>query len=207
MKKAFKIVAGYQWEIDCQGKEKSTNLFAKKALRKIVETIENHITQRNLDVNLDYARLRGGAGRNILSSVTKRINESNVAIFDISLPNPNVFLELGMAIARAERDPDFSVYLIRNANNNYCSEVLDKCKEEYWTLTIPSDLQGYYVSLFKYDDKKNNIVFQDNGSLYMSVLRDINNYINKIMDQSFLVNESALGDNLEGDNFINNSDV
>jgi hypothetical protein len=208
MKKTFKIVAGYQWEITCSKNGKSmTNLFAKKALRKIVNTVEEHIRERKLDVDLDYARLRGGAGKNLLSSIIKRINESNVAIFDISLPNLNVMLELGIAIARAENDPNFSVYLIRNEKTNYCDEIVDKCKEDFWTLTIPSDLQGYFISLFRYDEGNGNIIFLDNGSLYMSILRDIKSCLLQISEQTFSINESVISNELDSNKIINNSDV
>ncbi len=205
MKKTFKIVAGYQWEYSCGDKKNQKNEATVAAIKKIVDVIQSHVASRGLDVIIDYSRLRASAGRNVLSSINKKINESQMAIFDITLPNRNVFLELGIALARAEQDKNFSVYLIKNFENLDCTDKIDNCEEKNWILGIPSDLMGFFISRFKYNKDKNQIVFQDNGSLYMSILRDIINYINENYSENIIINEIEIADEIE--NEINGKDV
>ena len=206
MKKIFKITAGYQWEIShCdESKEKTKNKATVAAIRKIVSTIQSHADSRGLDVEIDYSRLRASAGRNVLQSINKKIKESQVVIFDITLPNRNVFLELGIALARAETDTGFSVYLIKNVESIKSCCKVNECEVENWVLGVPSDLMGFYISRFEYKDS-GDVIFDDNGSLYMSILRDVVNYINDNDKEKNSINEFDIADNIE--EIINEKDV
>jgi hypothetical protein len=197
MEKTFKIVAGYQWEYSCGKETNQKNEETVAAIKKIVEVIQNHVESRGLDVKIDYSRLRASAGRNVLSSINKKINESQVAIFDITLPNRNVFLELGIALARAERDSNFSVYLIKNVKNLNGYYKPDDCEDKNWILGIPSDLMGFFVSRFKRENKKSDVVFDDNGSLYMSILRDITGFINENENENIIINEIEIANEIK----------
>jgi hypothetical protein len=72
------------------------------AIKSIVEMIKNKFSNNkneNLNYNIYFRRLRSSAGRTMLSSIMKRIDNSQVIIIDITTENRNVFIETGIALA------------------------------------------------------------------------------------------------------------
>ena len=150
--KAFTLAASYQWsnKLVANGESKSEG-----AIRKIVESLKkryakNSTHKNGAKINFDFKRLRASAGKTILDSILNRIQNCNALIVDISSKNPNVYIELGLAIARSKHDAKFSLYLIREINSS--TSVIDD---------LPSDLQGYFIS--GYIKEKNGIVYKENS--------------------------------------------
>ncbi len=160
MKNQFTISGGYQWS--------SKN--AKLAIQQVSNYAINRFdgkNGKNLKYNINYRRLRSSAGRSILDSIMAKINNSQVIIFDISEKNPNVMLELGIALALSKENPFHSIYLI--------------CKKgEPLPKDIPTDLHGYFISEYTHNNK-DEISFNDNGSLRMSIESDIKEYFNQFL--------------------------
>jgi hypothetical protein len=164
MKNQFTISSAYQWKIEG---EKINN--SEKAIKHICSIIKSRFSDnenKKFNYNINYRKLRASAGRTMLKSIIKRIEESQVIIIDLTAENKNVFIECGIAIA-LEKDNDYlSIYFIREQNKNY------KLPEG-----IPSDLQGYFISEYIID-KNEKVIFKDSNSLRMSIESDVKDYFN-----------------------------
>jgi hypothetical protein len=178
----FVIAAAYQWpDEDKPNKPKTSEL----AIKKIVEHLKARIDKNNIhksgeEIRLEYKRLRGSAGKPILQSIFKRINECNALIVDISEKNPNVFIELGIAIARTKTKDSFSLYIIKEKKDSPDSISNKEGSEQItgFLADLPSDLQGYFIT--GYVNTKDGIVFKDQNSLLMSLVGNINDYYAKL---------------------------
>lgn len=163
MKNQFTISSAYQWYTD---KELTNN--SELAIKSIAEMIKNKFSKNEngkLNYNINYRRLRASAGRTMLSSILKRIEDSQVIIIDITTENRNVYIETGIALALEKNNPFLSVYFIKERNN-----------EMPLPNGIPSDLQGYFIS--EYVNEKGKIIFKDGNSLRMSIESDVKEYFN-----------------------------
>jgi hypothetical protein len=163
MKNQFTISSAYQWF-----KEKDEKNISELAIKAIAEMIKNKFSNNEnekLNYNINYRRLRASAGRTMLGSIMKRIENSQVIIIDITTENRNVFIETGIALALEKNNPFLSVYFIKERN---ITMPLPS--------GIPSDLQGYFVS--EYVNEKGKIIFKDGNSLRMSIESDVKEYFN-----------------------------
>jgi hypothetical protein len=163
MKNQFTISSAYQWTA-----EKAVNNNSELAIKHIAGMIKSKFSNNKnekLNYNINYRRLRASAGRNMLSSIMKRIEDSQVIIIDITSDNRNVFIEAGIALTLEKNNPFLSVYFIKEKNNQMS---LPK--------GIPSDLQGYFISEYVYE--KGKIIFKDSNSLRMSIESDVKEYFN-----------------------------
>lgn len=175
IKNQFTISAAYQW---ANSKSDSTN--SEKAIKKIAEMIKNRFSNNENgknNYNVNFRRLRASAGRTMLESIYKRIENSQVVIIDISQTNSNVFIEAGIAIALSKKHAYLSVYFIKEVNDN-----------EDLLLNLPSDLQGYFISGYKID-KSGAAIFQDSLSLRMSIESDVKEYFNAFEKQFDSIDE------------------
>ena len=163
MNSSFVISAAYHWP-DIRKKEKTNH--SEIAIKHIANIITNRFNGKEKfpGINISYKRLRASAGKTMLESIFKRIETSNVIIFDITEKNPNVFLELGIAIALTKSNYNISVYLIKEKN-----EKSSVAKD------LPSDLQGYFISEYVVNSKE-EVSFQDNNSLRMSIESDVKDF-------------------------------
>jgi hypothetical protein len=163
MNSVFVISAAYQWP-KSERKEQANN--SEKAIKHLSKIITNRFTGKGKlsGISIAYKRLRASAGKTMLESIFKRIETSNVIVFDISDNNPNVFLELGMAIALTKNKFDISVYLIK-----------EKKEKGALLSNLPSDLQGYFISEYIVNPKS-EVTFQDNNSLRMSIESDVKDF-------------------------------
>lgn len=167
MKRYFTIASAYQWG---SGKEES---HSKLAIKTLAENIKKRFTgPKKENYKINYKRLRASAGKTMLNSIIRRIEESNVLIIDLSTDNGNVYIETGIALAIQVGNPYLSVYFIREQRNDV---PLPK--------GIPSDLQGYFISEYSVNAKR-KVTFKDNNSLRMSIESDVKDYFNSI-DNSF----------------------
>ena len=158
MKNQFTISGAYSW----------SSKDAKLAIQKVSSDIINRFNGENgkkLKYNINYRRLRSSAGRPMLESITAKIKNSQVIIFDITDKNPNVMLELGYALALSAQNDYLSIYLI--------------CKKgDPLPKNIPTDLHGYFIS--EYNVIKEEVKFTDSGSLRMSIESDVKEYFNQL---------------------------
>ncbi|MBM3431667.1 MAG: hypothetical protein FJX92_01520 [Bacteroidetes bacterium] len=163
MNSAFVISAAYRWP-DERKKEKTNH--SEIAIKHIAKMITNRFNRKEKfpTINISYKRLRASAGKTMLESIFKRIETSNVVIFDISEDNPNVFLELGIAMALTKNNYNISVYLIKERKEK--GRLLSE---------LPSDLQGYFISEYIVN-AKGEVSFQDNNSLRMSIESDVKEF-------------------------------
>jgi len=160
MKNQFTISSAYNWA-------KSQDNNSEKAIKRIVEIIKKRFSNNKnekYNYNINYRKLRASAGRTMLDSIYKRILNSHVVIIDLTVNNPNVFIETGIALAIEKNNPYLSIYLIREKNKDL--KLPDG---------IPSDLQGYFITEYSLDSK-GVVTFNDAGSLRMSIESDVKEY-------------------------------
>ena len=169
-KNIVKIYAAYPWNVistnDTEdGKKK--NKFSPSAVKEIINQVQKRLDsceQNQTDVvlpKLFYSRLRATCGSFVFSSIRDRMTSAYAIIFDITDYNPNVMLELGIALELQQNiEHAAKVFLIAHSEN-------------YSDTILPSDLKGYFLTTYKFDEKKNKVIFGDNGSLVMRIVSDI----------------------------------
>ncbi len=177
MKNQFTISSAYQWRKE--GEKTSNSERAISHISKMVKSRFSDKENEKFNYNINYRRLRGSAGRTILKSIIKRIEDSQVIIIDITNENSNVFIETGIALALEKSNPFLSVYFIRKKSDS------KKLPEG-----IPGDLQGYFISEYTID-KNDKVIFKDNNSLRMSIESDVKDYFNARGNSFNLIDETT----------------
>ena len=167
----IKIFGAYPWSVKDEtynDEEKTTkNEFSPKAINTIIERVKGRIeTERGKELSIPevkifYSRLRATSGSFVINSIRNRMQSAYAIIFDITDFNPNVMLELGIALELQQRtDCTAKVFLICRAEK-YCHKLL------------PSDLSGYFLSTYDINDKTHEVTFGDGGSLVMRITSDV----------------------------------
>ncbi len=166
--KLIKIFAAYPWNtIANNEKDSKKNKYSLLAIREIISRVENRIENYELKhpnvecPKIFYSRLRATSGSFVLSSIRERMSSAYAIIFDITDTNPNVMIELGIAL-------ELQQYLHRSAKI-----FLIACAEKYNDSLIPSDIRGYFLSTYWIDEKTNKVTFGDGNSLVMRIFSDI----------------------------------
>jgi hypothetical protein len=156
-KEIFKIYGAYQWkeeEIDHNPKKNKDTL---TAINSLINQVKTRV--KDFPVSIRYNRLRATAGSFLLEGIRERIIKSNALIFDITGFNANVMFELGIAMeASREINNGAKIYIICEGS-------------DYKKVNLPSDLAGYFVSL--YEIKGDKAIFHDSNSLAMRLVSDI----------------------------------
>jgi len=176
MNNQFTISSAYQWKKEG---EKITN--SERAIKHIYKIIKSRFSDnenKNFNYHINYRKLRASAGRTILKSIIKRIENSQIVIIDLTIDNKNVFIESGIALALENSNDFLSIYFIR-----------EKIDGKKLPEGIPSDLQGYFISEYIID-KNEKVVFKDNNSLRMSIESDVKEYFNQITTNFNPINET-----------------
>jgi hypothetical protein len=165
MKNTFTIASAYEWSKESTPSNINNS---EKAIKQIVAYTQKRFSERShkngVEYKITYKRLRASAGQTMLDSIIKRIEGSQIIIFDITNQNPNVFIELGIALYSCKLNKNSSIYLIKEKKDKSKS-VLDG---------LPSDLQGFFIS--EYVVSNNQVTFKDNNSLRMSIVSDVLDY-------------------------------
>ena len=177
--KQFTIASAYCWSVENvdemtndsykRAKKSSRIPNSELAIKHLVSMIKNRFEgkkKKDINYNINYRRLRASAGLNMLDSIIKRIETAQVIIIDLTKNNPNVFLELGIALSISRKNEYPSVYLIKELRPG-----VTLLKD------LPSDLQGYFIS--GYEVVKGKVVFKDQNSLRMSIEGDVKDYYNQ----------------------------
>lgn len=157
MENIFKIYGAYEWNLKAQ---KVKNRNSTLAFNSLISQLENRVSNNLKDdsIKIRYNRLRATAGSFLLDGIVDRLNNCDALIFDITNHNPNVMFELGIAIVTSRQLKSRKVYIICEG-------------KDFKDADIPSDLQGYFISL--YEKKNNKVEFHDSNSLAMSLISEI----------------------------------
>lgn len=166
----IKIFGAYPWTKDAfnkKGGAKEKNKFSPLAIKELINHVQKRLEKYQLNhqeiecPKLFYSRLRATSGSFLLSSLRERMKTAYAVIFDITDKNPNVMLELGIALELQQNlEHSAKVFLIA-------------CAREYSDSLLPSDIRGYFLTTYKIDEKTNKVTFCDGGSLVMRIVSDI----------------------------------
>jgi hypothetical protein len=100
--------------------------FLRDVVKSVIDECQARVHtyegKHNLDIRVH--RLRGRQGMNLLSTLRERIQRADALVMDLAGGNPNVLLEVGMAVAMHKAESGALIIL--------------KPKNESW----PSNLQG-----------------------------------------------------------------
>lgn len=94
------VVFGYQFESDCYFSEALSNNLKNQI--QIALDRYNSIPGNN-EVILDFKELGAGYGEHLFNQIARDIISSDIAIFETSDVNPNVMIELGVALTWGKR--------------------------------------------------------------------------------------------------------
>ena len=185
MNKTISIRVGYDW-----GSGQSANAANQRwnFIRNLIKTTIDETNRRQhrlkkepLTVRL--ARMRAIHGGEVLGTFIKRCKDSDILVFDISTENPNVMLELGLAIAAKESQP--------------CIYVFHEQKGIKFDITnIPSDLRGYFITSYRKADSKSGDTYRlvdlsGFKSSLMARIREVARNNEVIVDKAGLEEEEA----------------
>lgn len=89
------IVFGYQFESQYyDSSELRKNISARLSrLQNLFSDLDG------LDFSLEFRPLKGGLGKHVFEDILVDIASADIAIFEVSDQNPNVFLEMGVALS------------------------------------------------------------------------------------------------------------
>lgn len=149
MNKTISIRVGYDW-----GSSQSVDVANKKwnFIRNLIKTTIDEINRRQhklkkAQLTVRLARMRAIHGGEVLGTFIKRCKDSDILVFDISTENPNVMLELGLAIAAKE--------------GQTCIYIFHEQKRINFDIrNIPSDLRGYFITSYRKADSKSGAMYR-----------------------------------------------
>ena len=147
------ISSGYQWSNSQDLENLSIGSVSEIAVKSLVESVLKDKGIAVIRPFLVYKRLGASAGRLVFDGVYNKILSADILIFDISEGNPNVFIELGIALALQRENGKTRIFLIGRKSKDISR--IEKL--------LPSDLQGAFVS--EYVLQKEKITFKDRNSL------------------------------------------
>jgi hypothetical protein len=90
------VVLGHQWNsthFDTAALKANVEATLQRALAEALTKLPDHP-----DAKLDYRPLKGGYGGHVFNEIARDIIGADIAIFDTSDMNPNVMLEMGVAL-------------------------------------------------------------------------------------------------------------
>jgi hypothetical protein len=129
-KARISIMFGYPWDAKKRAVNDAKYDFLKEIIKKGTAGTETMSGEGGERIAITVARLRGKHGAPILDDIRSRIHAADVLLFDLDEGNPNVLIELGMALAN-HSDGKFVFILMKE------------------TQRIPSDLSGYLITYYK----------------------------------------------------------
>jgi hypothetical protein len=125
---------GYCWA-RLQAPERDPKyVFLKGIADSGASAIAGMVAEKGEKVKVDQSRLRVRHGAAVLDNIRLRIRSADVLFFDLDGENPNVMLELGIALANPEEGR--FIFLLQKEGQK-----------------IPSDLNGYLISFYQESDE------------------------------------------------------
>ncbi len=123
------VVFGHQWESK-HFKSETIRENIKNMFESSLKAVEKKLVGGT--VRLDYRPLRGGYGGHLFNQIARDIIGADIAVFETSDHNPNVMIELGVALTWGIR-----VLPIKNKNAQ----------------TVPNDISGQTYAEYSEDGK------------------------------------------------------
>jgi hypothetical protein len=160
----YRIYGAYHWTNKFNSNTDNEILLKNHAtpvvMKEIVSRVEKYAKQVLSDnkIKIQYNRLRASAGGFIFDTISNRIRKADAIIFDITECNPNVMLELGIALEVNRNSEASKIFLIHEG-------------DDFSKIKIPSDLQGFYLSLYTFQNGK--VILKDAQSIVMRLTSEI----------------------------------
>jgi hypothetical protein len=154
------IVYSYGWIDKSSKKSKSKKSGLHVPGYKIFKKIESMTNNKlkNDNVKYDFRRLRVSAGNWAFPEIHKKLLESDIVIIDISKHNPNVLIELGMALSMVETNGAKKIYVIKDS--------ADKNK-------MPSNIHSLFITSYTWNKDKVKVTFNDQNSMREGIVHQI----------------------------------
>ncbi|MEI8044732.1 MAG: hypothetical protein WCL11_25195 [Verrucomicrobiota bacterium] len=134
------IRIGYEWTD--RNREPHTSppvdryRFIKKQIELVVAEVQKLAAARQgvRPLYIQVGRMRARHGAELLPRFRELCRKTDILAFDITGQNPNVMMELGMALG------------VKEAASGQVFIIKERCCSE---LEIPSDLRGYFITYIK----------------------------------------------------------
>ena len=134
------IRTAYQWKGE-KGEERWS--FIRDRIDAVIDELKKSKCKKDLVIH--SGRLRARHGASMSSNILQRCKKTDILLFDISDNNPNVFIELGMALA---------FHGISKGNVFLLKEVDPSIPDDKQDPPVPSDIQGYLITRYTRDENK-----------------------------------------------------
>jgi len=133
--KPISIRIGYEWA-ESNPRNDERWKFLKNVTGNILKSLEQQKNARKKNFKFCYqlGRMRAKHGCELISRFVELCNETDILIFDISMANPNVMFEMGVAVA------------IKGVKSG---RVFIMCEGDHGKVKIPSDISGYFITYYK----------------------------------------------------------
>lgn len=151
----------YDWEILSKRKADTERLYVVLGLKfdsdyydtyKLLEnireyfqiTLKEYNKNHKTNVKLEFQQLRAGYGEHLFNQIARDIISSDIAVFDTSDLNPNVFLEIGVALTWGSR-----VFLIKcKGSQKPSSDISGQTYAEYNDSAIEFTDSDFLVNMY-----------------------------------------------------------
>lgn len=136
--KPIQISIGYGWSEHGSGEDGLNEhwAFLRDTINRVVDSFMQESKKRPKPINVlkisKPVRLRAGHGTVLLNDILKRIDQSDILIFDISGHNANVLFELGYAAAKKgliKSNP--KIFIFEGKNSKTPSDILGVSRTKY----------------------------------------------------------------------------
>jgi hypothetical protein len=144
--KPMTIRIGYQWS-DRHDKSHDDELanrydFIREQIQSVEKEVVNRLGKRKgtFDLCVRVGRMRALHGAEVLPRLRELCQTTDILVFDITDKNPNVMLELGMALTAKAQTPGHVFIFCKKTSEDLCA--------------VPSDLRGCFITFFKENSAK-----------------------------------------------------
>ncbi len=134
------IRVGYEWKKDVHPAADKRWHFRTETVMGVVESVVREASKKKAahPLSVRVSRMRALHGAMLLPSLIDRCEKSDVVMFDITEQNPNVMLELGMALA-FKGPYSGRVFVFQEAGGEKDEPIHD----------APSDIGGFFFTRYK----------------------------------------------------------
>lgn len=148
----IKVFVGFQFVSSLYSRTK-----LESSVNRAVKQVEKEISIRRpaADYTVTYDILNLDSGKNIKESIKRKIEDSDICLFELSEKNLNVYFELGVAYGLNKK----IIYLIH---------------QDFKLKNIPSDLSGIIFARYKNDDDMALVVAEEINEKVLIHIRKIN---------------------------------
>jgi hypothetical protein len=142
------IRIGYPWSSVEKSSQDPRWIFLRNCFSKVVQEVSKRakVAENGRKLSVVLARMRCLHGSFVIASLTTRCHETDILGFDITGNNPNVMLELGVAIGSKGLNSG-RIFIFQETPENSAVEP-----------KVPSDLVGYFIT--RYTRTKENKTYK-----------------------------------------------